>query len=81
MSISITLKNIPDNIYQSLKAAAETHHRSLNNEIIACLERVLLPSKIGNEDHIAQAMQMREELKGKKFKITDIAKAIDQGRP
>lgn len=81
MGMTITLKNIPDDIYDSLKTAAEAHHRSLNSEVISCLERVLLPTKISNETHMAQAKQMRDELKGKKFKVADIEKAIDQGRP
>jgi antitoxin FitA len=81
MGTTITLKNIPDDIYQSLKSTAEAHHRSLNSEIIACLERVLLPGRISNESHMAQARMMREELKDQPFKASDIDEAIDQGRP
>jgi len=81
MGMTITLKNIPDDIYGSLKTAAEAHHRSLNSEVIACLERVLMPTRVSNETHMALAAQMREELKGKKFKVEDIEKAINQGRP
>jgi len=81
MGATITLKNIPEEIYDSLKQAATAHHRSINSEAIACLERVLLPSKAGNDEHLARARQMRESLKGKKFKAADIEKAIEQGRP
>lgn len=81
MGTTITLKNIPDAIYDSLKQAAEAHHRSLNSEVIACLERVLLPSKAGPDERLARARLIRESLAGKKFKAADIAKAIAQGRP
>ena len=81
MGMSITLKNIPDDIYASLRSAAEAHHRSLNSEVIACLERVLMPTKITNEVHLAKARHIRHELKSKKFKVVDIEKAIDRGRP
>lgn len=81
MAMTITLKNIPDDIYDSLKSAAEAHHRSLNSEVIACLERVLLPARISNEAHLQQARQIRDELKGRKFKAADISKTIKQGRP
>lgn len=81
MGATITLKNIPDEIYDSLKQAAETHHRSINSEAIACLERVLLPSKTGPDERLARARLLREGLAGKKFKAADIAKAIEQGRP
>lgn len=80
MGMSITLKNIPDDIYASLRSAAEAHHRSLNSEVIACLERVLMPTKITNEVHLTKARHIRNELEGKKFKVADIEKAIDRGR-
>lgn len=81
MAMTITLKNIPDDIYASLKRAAEAQHRSINSEVIACLERVLLPARVSHEAHIVQARQIRDELKGRKFKTADIRKAIAQGRP
>lgn len=80
MGITITLKNIPEDIYLGLKSAAKVHRRSLNSEVIACLERVLTPARIDNDAHLAVAQQIRDELKGKKFKVADIEKAIDQGR-
>lgn len=81
MGTTITLKNIPDHIYASLRQAAETHHRSINSEAIACLEKVLLPSRVSNEEHLERARQIRESLAPRKFRAADIAKAIRQGRP
>ncbi len=81
MSVTITLKNIPDTIYDSLKQAADAHHRSINSEAISCLERVLLPSRTGQEERLARARQIRTSLNPKQFKAADIAKAIEQGRP
>ena len=42
MPVTITLKNIPDDVYKRLKLSADTHRRSLNGEAIVCLEAVLL---------------------------------------
>lgn len=81
MGATITLKNIPDDVYESLKLAADAHRRSINSEAIACLERVLLPAKASNEERMARARRMREALKGKTFRAADILKAIDDGRP
>lgn len=36
---NLTIKNIPDSVYRRLKARAERHHRSLNSEVIHCLEQ------------------------------------------
>jgi antitoxin FitA len=36
---TLTIKGLPEPIYRRLKAQAEANRRSLNGEIIACLER------------------------------------------
>ncbi len=38
---TITIKNIPDDLYAKLKKAAAAHRRSLNSEAIVCLETAL----------------------------------------
>ncbi len=43
MAVDITIKNMPPNLYKKLKARAATHRRSVNREVISCLERVLNP--------------------------------------
>ena len=40
---TLTPKNIPDAVYERLKASAQSHRRSLNSEAIVCLDSVLLP--------------------------------------
>lgn len=80
MGVTITLKNIPEDIYFDLKSAAKMHRRSLNSEVIACLERVLAPARISNDANLDMALRIREELKGKKFRVAEIERAIDQGR-
>jgi antitoxin FitA len=50
MAVTVTLKNIPDPVYLRLKESAAAHHRSLNSEVIACLERVLLPARVSPEE-------------------------------
>ncbi|MBS0193116.1 MAG: plasmid stability protein [Proteobacteria bacterium] len=73
MPTTLTLKNIPDAVYDRLKAAAEAHRRSLNGEAIVCLETVLLPSKIKPSERLARARALRASLgAGKKFKAREI---------
>jgi len=81
MPAAITLKNIPDDIYARLKQSANENHRSINKEVIACLEQVLLAKQATAEAHLARAREIRESLKPAKFKAKDILKAIEQGRP
>lgn len=78
---AITIKNIPDDIYHSLKFSAEAHHRSLNSEVLACLERTLLPTRVNSDERIQRARILRESLAKSQFNAADILDAIEQGRP
>ncbi len=73
MSTTLTLKSIPDEVYQRLKASAEAHRRSLNSEAIVCLESVLLPDKVSPSERLARAQALRASLPQTKFH----AKTID----
>ena len=81
MSATITLKNVPDHIYQELKNVAEVHRRSLNSEIIACLEQAVFPARILPDERLARARHLRAELAPQAFNAEDISAAIQQGRP
>ncbi len=54
MPTTLTLKNIPDEIYARLKTAAALHRRSLNSEAILCLETVLAPGSITPGERLAR---------------------------
>jgi plasmid stability protein len=79
--VAITIKNIPDELYESLKNAANAHHRSINNEIIACLEMVLLPTRCSIENHLHIARSLRAQVKANKLDHEEINRAKHEGRP
>jgi antitoxin FitA len=81
MPTTLTLKNIPDEVYVRLKAAAQSHRRSLNSEAIVCLESVLLPGRATAEEVIARARAIRESLPNRKFTAKDIDAFKREGRP
>lgn len=80
MPTTLTLKNIPDTVYDRLKASAEVHRRSLNSEAIVCLESVLLPAKISATDRLARARELRAALAPSTFSASDIDTFKQQGR-
>ena len=81
MPTTLTLKNIPAELYGRLKEAAEAHRRSLNSEVIVCLESILLPQKISVDQRLAQARQLRQALPSGAFNASDIAQLREEGRP
>ena len=56
---ALTLKNIPEDLYIRLKAAAQAHHRSMNSEILYCVERTLGTHKIDVLKQVAVARTLR----------------------
>ena len=78
---TLTLKNIPDALYDRLKLAAEMHRRSLNSEAIVCLDSVLLPTKMMPSERIARARELRATLATGKFRARDIDAAKREDRP
>jgi plasmid stability protein len=56
---TLTLKNIPENLYNHIKEAARLHHRSINSEVLYCVERAISPHNINVAEHLAMAKQLR----------------------
>ena len=81
MPTNLTLKNVPDAVYERLKRAAETHRRSMNSEAIVCLESVLLPARITLAERLARARALRATLPKGKFRVGDIDALKRAGRP
>ena len=81
MPTTLTLKNIPDAVYDRLKLSAAAHRRSMNSEAIVCLEAVLLPSKLAPTERLARARELRAALPKGKFRVRDIDALKREGRP
>lgn len=81
MPTTLTLKNIPDEVYERLKVTAAMHRRSLNSEAIVCLERVLAPTQITPSERLARARQLRAELGTTQFLARETDHLKRQGRP
>ncbi len=78
---ALTIKNIPEDLYKRLRDAARDHRRSLNSEILYCVERTLAPYRIDVSDRLAMARKIRE--KSAAYTLTDdfLDSAKTDGRP
>lgn len=79
---TITLKNIPDELYEQLKTLAKARHRSVNSEIIYNLEKAVGTVKIDRDELRKEIAAFRDEI-AKRGTLTpeEIEKAINKGRP
>lgn len=78
---AITLKNIPDSLYDQLKVSANVHRRSLNSEILYCVERTLGTHKINVFEHIETARKLRAKTAQHKLTDQELNNAKNKGRP
>lgn len=78
---ALTIKNIPDELYNDLKLSAEHHHRSINSEVIVCLKRTLQSGKINPEDKLKNIQALRTEISHNVVTADDITYVINEGRP
>lgn len=77
---AITVKNIPDTLYTQLKQSAQLHHRSINSELIVCLEKVLVPQKIDKEELLATARSIRKRFSDFEVTSEDLNRAKSERR-
>jgi plasmid stability protein len=80
MPTTLTLKNIPDDVYERLKMAARAHRRSLNSEAIVCIEAALLPSQTTVAERLERARQLRSGFGAVRFSAADIDEFKSEGR-
>ncbi len=77
---TITVKNIPDDLYARLKAAAAQNRRSINSEIIVCIEDKLVGQKIPAEQILESVRRIRAAAGPMEMTIEQIDAAKREGR-
>ena len=77
----LTIKNIPEDLYNKLKLFAEQNHRSINSEVIVCLKRTLLPKKISPKERLNNIQTLRTQIPPSNITPDDIDQVINDGRP
>ena len=79
---TITVKNIPDDVYERFKQQAKANYRSVNSEVIMLMERATVAYRTDAdvEKILADAKALRDSMN---FVVTeeDIDRAINEGRP
>ena len=81
MGTTITVKNIPPELYERLKQRAALHHRSINSEVIVLMEQSLAAKKRKPEDFLASAKVLREKTGRYDLKKEFVDRAKRAGRP
>jgi plasmid stability protein len=78
---TITIKNIPEDLYERLKEAARTHRRSINSEVIVCIEKAVGTRKRDVDEVLSRAEALREKTAQYSITEKEIDEAKTDGRP
>lgn len=77
---TMTIKNIPDELYEELKQRAAANRRSVNNEVIVLIERAVQYQVQDPNEVLERVRVLREKLD---IYVTEdeITAAKNEGRP
>jgi plasmid stability protein len=77
---TVTVKNIPNDLYEKLKRSAHANRRSINSEIIMCIERAVRSRRIRVDDLLPRIEALDEKVSLPPLTDDILEKAIDEGR-
>ena len=78
---TFTVKNIPPNLYEKLKKSAELNRRSINSEIIVCIEKSVRSQAIDAQQILTKARKFRSLTQTVPISDDELTLAIEEGRP
>jgi plasmid stability protein len=67
--VTLTIKNLPDSLYEQLKLTAAKHRRSINSEVIVQLENALPPPIPKAQEMLKEIREFRKKMP--KVDLTD----------
>jgi plasmid stability protein len=74
--VSLTIKNIPEDIYEQLKKSAAANRRSINSEVITIIDQALSNRRLDPDEWLPEARRIREKTAG--YFITE--KELDEAK-
>lgn len=77
---TFTIKNIPPSLYEKLKQSAEINRRSINSEVIVCIENSVRSQKIDAKNILAKARKLRTLTQAYPISDDEITLAKEDGR-
>jgi len=77
---TLTIKNIPLEVYERLKRRAKTNRRSINQEVIAVIERALETPPIDVDSTLERTQKIRELTAQYRLRDKDLEQWKNEGR-
>ena len=78
--VTLTLKNVPPEIYERIKIQAKNNHRSINGEILSILEQAISIPPLDVKATLERTRKLREMTADYVITADEIEKLINEGR-
>lgn len=78
---TLTIKNVPDEVYERLRRSAAQHRRSINQEAIVCLEQRLQKPEFDVGAFLARVRRLRRKTSAHRLTDKELFKMKNEGRP
>lgn len=78
--VTLTIKNVPPEIYERIKIQAKNNHRSINGEVISILEQAISIPPIDVKTVLEQTKKIREMTAHYVITADEIEALINEGR-
>jgi plasmid stability protein len=77
---TITVKNVPDDIYEDLKNSASIHRRSINSEVIFCIEKAVRSHRLEPNELFTRVEAIRNKIDVPPLTDAVLGQAKGEGR-
>ena len=78
---TLTVRNIPDDLYERLKAAAENNRRSINGEILYRMERSLRAERVPTRELLPRIQRLHATFGDLELTVGQLDRAKRESRP
>jgi plasmid stability protein len=78
--VTLTIENLPERIYEQIKARAKRNHLSINDEILTILEHEFSLTPIDVQAMLERTSKVRELTANYMVTADEIGKMINEGR-
>jgi plasmid stability protein len=78
---TLTVKNIPDDLYDKLKQRAKANQRSVNKEIIMCIQEAVESRRIDPDEFLVRIEALHSRISAPPLTDKLLRQARSEGRP
>jgi plasmid stability protein len=80
MPAALTLNDIPEELFTRLQEAALLHQHSIEEEVLDCLRKALMPIAT-TEELISRTLQLRQQFVCEADRLADVVRRLEEGKP